>query len=380
MRIGLLGPSYPFRGGIAHYTTLLCQALQPRHEVRFLTFRRQYPAWLYPGRSDRDVSATPLRVAEAEPVLDSLDPRTWLATGDRLADWVPDLTIVPWWTAYWALPDSVVLARLRRRGYRRTLFLCHNVMGHERGILHRLAGRLVLRQGQAFIAHSESEAAALRALVPGTAVRCTPHPTYGALSRGTISRHDACYYLGLNGPVLLFFGFVRPYKGLSDLLAALPRVLARHPVTLLVVGEFWQPLAEYERQARALGVEGAVRFVDRYISNEEVPLYFAAANLVVLPYRSVTGSGVAQLALGCMRPVVATRTGSLADTIDEGRTGFLTPPGDPPALAEAILHFLDLPAAEQAAFEERILASQERFSWDELVACIESAAAEIGIS
>ena len=378
MRVALLGPSYPFRGGIAHYTTLLCRALETRHEVRFLTFCRQYPAWLYPGRSDRDGSAAPLRADGAEPLLDALDPRTWLAAADRLAGFAPDLTLLPWWTAYWALPYSAVLARLRRAGYGRTLFLCHNVVGHDAGALQRWVSRQVLRQGQAFMVHSQQEADALRALIPGARLRCAPLPAIGVLSRGGLTQQEAQQRLGLAGPVLLFFGFVRPYKGLGDLLAALPVVLARRPVTLLVVGEFWEPRAEYERQVRALGIGGAVRFVDAYVPNEEVPTYFAAADLVVLPYRSATGSAVAQLALGCGKPVLATRAGSLVDVIDDGQTGFLVPPGDPPALAQAILRFLDLGHAEQSAFSRRIAEQGQRFSWERYLNCLSELAVEMG--
>ena len=380
MRVGLLGPSYPFRGGIAHYTTLLYRALQTRHEVRFLSFRRQYPPWLFPGRSDRDVSALPLRAEGARPLLDPFDFRSWWAVADELAAFQPDWTILPWWTPFWALPYTAVLARLRRAGYGRVLFLCHNVVGHEHERLHRCASRLVLRQGRAFIVHSPEEATALSALIPGARVRWTPHPTYGELSRSRISRPEAQRCLGLSGPLLLFFGLVRPYKGLSDLLAALPTVLARRPVTLLVVGEFWEPLSVYQRQAAALGVERAVRFVDRYVPNEEIPLYFAAADLVVLPYRSATGSGVGQLALGCGRPVVATRTGSLAYTIEDGFTGYLVPPADPLALAEAILRFLALSPEERQAFEHRIHEREGRFSWAQLVDCVEELAMEADLA
>lgn len=379
MKVGLLGPSYPFRGGIAHYTTLLYQALQTRHEVRFVTFRRQYPRWLFPGRTDRDASQTPLVAEGAQPLLDPFDPRSWRAAAAEISSLAPDLTILPWWTPFWTIPYAAILALLRRAGHRRVVFLCHNVVGHERGRLHRQLGLPLLRQGQGFIVHSQGEAEALRSLIPGAAVRCTPHPSYAMLSQSSLPRAQAQAQLGLRGPVLLFFGLVRPYKGLPDLLVALPAVLARKNVTLLVVGEFWEPLAQYQRLAGELGVEGAIRFVDRYVPNEELPLYFAAADLVVLPYRSVTGSGVAQLALGCGRPVVATRVGSLAETIEEGCTGFLVPPADPAALAQAILHFLDLPIEEQAAFTGRILARSERFSWERLVDCIEDLATELGV-
>mgnify|MGYP005839020305 CR=1 FL=1 len=380
MRIGLVGPTYPFRGGIAHYDTLLYRALQTRHQVRFVSFRRQYPRWLFPGRNDRDESSrVPLIAEGALPLLDPFDPRTWWAVARELIAFAPDLTILPWWTAYWAPPYAAILACLRRAGLRRNLFLCHDVVAHDYTLVHRLASRLILRQGQAFIVHSRQEADALQAMVPGAAVRWTPHPTYAELSRGHLSRAEAQRRLRLESPVLLFFGFVRPYKGLRDLLAALPTVRAQTPATLLVVGQFWEPLHEYQSQACALGMDGCVQLVDRYVPNEEIPLYFAAADLVVLPYREATGSGVAQLALGCGRPVLTTHTGSFPEIVEDGRTGLLVPPGDPAALAEAILRFLRLPAQERAAFEERIRQQEERFSWQQLVACVEALAAELGV-
>jgi len=139
VRIGLLGPAYPFRGGIAHYTTLLYRALAVRHEVRFVSFSRQYPRWLFPGRTDRDESSAPLRAEGAEPVLDPLNMRSWWRAGDRLAAFEPNLTILPWWTPFWTVPYAAVLARLRRAGCGRALFLCHNVSGHEGDLAHRWA-------------------------------------------------------------------------------------------------------------------------------------------------------------------------------------------------------------------------------------------------
>jgi glycosyltransferase involved in cell wall biosynthesis len=171
--------------------------------------------------------------------------------------------------------------------------------------------------------------------------------------------------------VALFFGFVRPYKGLEGLIDALPAVAARVPALQLVVaGEFWQPAGAFLSRAAALGVAGRLRLDDRYVPNEEVGDYFAAADVVVMPYRSATQSGVVTLAAEFGRPVVATRVGGLPEAVEHGVGGLLVPPGDVPALAEALAAVLS-----DAALRERLSAGSRagisRFDWSQLVAAVE---------
>lgn len=372
LSVSIIGPSYPFRGGIVHHTTLLYRHLSARHDVRFFTFTRQYPGWLFPGLTDRDTSHRPLREPGVEPVLDSLNPLTWLRVAARVARARPQLVILPWWSSFWAPQFLTITSLLRSVPETRLLAICHNVVDHEERPFSRLCTRAVLRRMDDCLVHSDTDEARLRALVQGARVTRAFHPLYEFARPFLMGKAEARTRLGLAGDTILFFGFVRPYKGLGDLVRALPRVLQRRPVTLLVTGEFWGGSEAFRQQVRALGLEGAVQCVDRYVPNEDVALYFSAADLVVLPYVSGTASGVVQMAYGLDKPVVATAVGALGDIVEDGRTGYLVPPGQPEALADAIVRFFD--EAKEAQFVANIRQYKQRFGWDRLVDIIETLA------
>lgn len=373
MRISLIGPTHPFRGGIAHHTTLLHQHLRARHEVDFLAFRRQYPRWLFPGRTDRDTSEHPLVAPGVEHLLDSMNPLTWLQVARRIVRARPDLVIVPWWSAFWT-PHVLTIASLVRRARRtRLLAICHNVTDHEDRRFGPRCTRAVLSRMDDCLVHSAADEERLRALLPGARVTRGFHPLYEFARPSLLGKAEARARLDVTGDTILFFGFVRPYKGLDDLVQALPRIRRTRRVTLLVAGEFWEGREAFDRRVHALGLAEAVRVVDRYVPNEEVGLYFSAADLVVLPYVSGTASGVVQTAYGLDKPVVATTVGALADIVEDGHTGYLVPPGRPDALADAIVRFFE--EDREAEFVANIRRYKRRFAWERLVELIETIAA-----
>lgn len=361
MKFAVVGPTHPFRGGIAHHTTLLVKHLSERHDVLFLSFLRQYPRWLFPGRSDRDPSREPLRV-ECTYSLDPLNPVTWRATAQRIARFAPDGVILPWWVPFWA-PAWWVMSRMVRRQTRtRLVFLCHNVLPHETGFWHRRAAQMVLRAGDGFVVQSTGEAKRLRGLLPNgeeAIVRIIPHPSYAALAQGKpMTREEARATLDLptDATVLLFFGLVRPYKGLDILVEALPEIRKQLDARLLAVGEWWMPKEPMLQRIAKLGFQDEVTIVDRYIPNEALSCYFRAADVAVFPYREATGSGAVQLALGFGLPVVASRVNGVTELMDETGHTTLVPPGNPTALAEGIRNALQsqtrstaFPSPESAA-------------------------------
>jgi glycosyltransferase involved in cell wall biosynthesis len=371
LRLGLLGPAWPFRGGIAHHTTLLARALAARHDLRFVGFRRMYPPWLYPGASDREPGGARPADALDEPILDSANPATWLAAGRRLAAFRPDAVVIPWWVAFWA-PQIYVVSRVLRRAGVPVIFLCHNVREHESSPLRAAVTRRALRAGSAFLCHTDAEAALLRERFPGRIVRKIAHPTYGALSGGggeVAAGRDAA-------KELLFFGFVRDYKGLDVLLAAMPEVRDRTGARLRVVGECWGDPAPLRRRVGELGLTETVDLDLRYVANEEIPGLFARAAIVVLPYRSATGCGPLQLAFGAGRPVVGSAVGAIAEAVRDGEDGLLVPPGDPAALAAALIRALEpglLARLTRGAAE-----SAAAFSWERLVDAIGQVVGELG--
>jgi glycosyltransferase involved in cell wall biosynthesis len=366
MRICLIGPSYPFRGGISHHTTLLCRYLRINHRVQFISFRRQYPRWLFPGTTDTDPSSMPLQEENTERLIDSLNPATWLQVACRIAKSQPNLLIIPWWVSFWA-PQFCTIALLTKIFTKtEVVFLCHNVIEHESSPWKRFATKLTFLLADRFITHSKQETDKLRQLLgENTKVTTAFHPTYADLASGSISKESAKGRLGLSGSVLLFFGFVREYKGLSTLLKALPDVTKQKDVTLLVVGEFWKDKRTYLDMIQDLGISQAVMIKDGYVANEEIGHYFAAADLVVQPYLSVSGSGVCQLAYGFGRPVIATDIGSLSEVIEDRVNGRIVPPGDPAALAEAIVESLQPDILE--LYTVNAAKVTDKFSWQEFI-------------
>jgi len=375
MKICLLGPSYPFRGGISHYTTLLCRHLRLRHPVTFISFKRQYPEFLFPGKTTIDPSQICFKEDDTRRILDSMNPFSWLKVAREVLYSKQDLLIIPWWVSFWAPQFWTIAWFVKKFSQTKILFLCHNVVEHESKWFDKLLTRLVLKKGDYFIVHSDSDKSNLLKMLPGAKVSKTFHPTYDCFNLTSYDPFKIKKQYNLKGNVLLFFGFVRDYKGLKYLLKAMPAVLSEVQVTLLVVGEFWDDKQGYLKLAEELGIESQVIFIDRYIANEEVGNYFSASDLVIQPYVSATGSGIIQIAFGFNKPVVATRVGSLPEVVDDGRTGYLVSPESSKELAEAIVTFFSHNKAHE--FVRNISEANYRFSWDRIINVIESLAGSL---
>ncbi len=376
MRVAILGPTHPHRGGIAHYTTLLSRALARRHELHIVSFSRLYPGFLFPGTTQYDRSEEALLPpVPPEPLLDSVNPWTWLSAGARLRSLEADLLVVPWWHPFFG-PSIGTAARRARLGPGKParIFLCHNVAPHEATPIDRALTSYGLGAADAFLVHARSEAARLQPIAKGRPVRVHPHPSYEVFSERSMGREKARAALGVRGRAILFFGYVRPYKGLADLLLALK--LARRDAwdEVWIVGEFYEPKERYRELLEDPALKSRVRLVDRYVPNEEVSRYFAAADLVALPYREATGSGIAQVAFGAGAPVVATRTGGLDDVVEDGVSGLLVEPRNPEALARAIERFFDEGLAP--TLRAGVARARGRFTWDALADALESLASE----
>jgi glycosyltransferase involved in cell wall biosynthesis len=370
-RYCLVGPTHPYRGGIAHYMTFLARFLTDGgKDVLFLSFSRQYPTWLFPGRSDRDPSQQPVTV-DAEYLLDPVNPLSWRRTVKRIAQFQAEVVIIPWWVPYWAPAWSIIGRRIKKlAGPPKLIYICHNVYPHERSRWDRAAARRALSPGDGFVVHAESDKRQLLDLLPGSQVRVTPLPSYSDL--GNLTKAPLPAQVPTDKPLLLFCGFVRPYKGLDILLDALPAVLKKEQVHLLIAGEFWEGGAAYREQIQELGVGDSITIIDRYLPNEELAACVDQAAVIVLPYRSATQSAIVQLAFGLHTPVITTDVGGLSESVAHEKTGLVVPPEDPEALAEAIVQFFEQNLGP--GFEENIRSDTETFSWQRLVDQLEGLA------
>ncbi len=370
MRIVLLGPYPPYRGGIAHFAVSVRRELASRgHDVWQFTFSRQYPKLLFPGKTEFESSPTP-DVLPATRVLDSINPLSWRNAGQRIRNVNADAVLYSYWHPFFA-PAYGTVRRVSGQK-RRHVALVHNVYPHERKPLDAALSRYFLGGCDGALTMSKSVERDVRQLVPGLDVRRVAHPTYDLFGEAP-PKSEARKKLGLDAqaPVGLFFGFVRPYKGLETLIRALPEVLRAVPdFTLIVAGEFYEPRDRYDRLIEELGVRKHVRVVDSYIPAEEVGSYFAASDLVIQPYTSATQSGVAQIAWQYGRPLIVTDVGGLAEVVPHEAAGLVVPPGDADALAAAVIRFFGEGLAErltQGAHRQR-----QKYSWDPLIDALES--------
>ncbi|MEW6536276.1 MAG: glycosyltransferase family 4 protein [Candidatus Auribacterota bacterium] len=377
--IVILGPAYPYRGGIAQYTTLLYRELKKNHEVSFFSFSRQYPSFLYPGSTDKDPSSSPLGESDViHYTIDSMNPITWLATARSIIRIHPELVIIPWWVAFWTPQIFTIASLIRLRTKAKILFICHNVVEHESSMVTRFCTKLVLKKGHFFMVHSGEDERNLYAIIPGARVTRHHLPVNTLLTQRypALNKDEAKNRVSLSGKkVMLFFGFVRQYKGLDCLLRSLPAVIAKIPdAQLLIVGEFWKDKAQYDDIIYQLNINQNVTIIDRYISDEEIPLYFCAADVVVAPYRTATGSAVVPVAYGYGRPVVVTAVGSLPEIVEHGKTGLVIPPDNEKALADALVTVFTDSLYEKLA--GNVATGKTRLSWDAMVEAIERFADE----
>ena len=362
----MIGPSYPFKGGIPAYTTQFYRELVKNHQVLFCSFRRQYPALLYPGDSDRDPGNTELRDESVLPTIDSINPISWRFTSQKIANFRPDILVIPWWVMFWAPVFICIIRGVRRRSKAsRIVFVCHNVVVHEPGWASTLLTRLTLKQGDGFLVHSSLEKSDLRAMIGSANVVQAELPVDNFPDIGASDSEEARQRLGISGNCLLFFGFVRPYKGLAVLLDAMPRILEKLPCQLVVAGEVWGDPGIYTRQIERLGIKDHVRIVGSYVQQADVADYFHASDLVILPYLSATGSGVVKLAYSYGRPVLVTNVGSLPAAVIPESTGHIVEPGDISALADAVIEHFSM--KNTVDFTEAVEEYRQTFSWQQLM-------------
>jgi D-inositol-3-phosphate glycosyltransferase len=374
MKIVIVGPSKPYRGGIAHFSEELARTLRLRgHEVGMETFSRQYPSFLFPGTTQLEGSLDDLP-PETVAKIDSLNPLTWWKAARRIRKQGADLVVFAYWLAFFA-PAYRAMARSLRRAGIPIVALVHNALPHERRFGDRTLGRAFLSRCNRLVTLSHAVADDVRSLGIDVPVEEAGHPVYSHFGRA-IDRQDARRNLGFAAerPLLLFFGFIRRYKGLDVLIEAMPSILESCPGTvLLVAGEFYEDELAIRDRAAELGIGASIRFDTRYVSDERVPVYFSAADLVVQPYRSATQSGVAHIAFHFGRPVVVTDVGGLAETVPDGEAGFVVPPENPEKLAEAVIRFLS-----DAELRNTVTSGASRqhgmFSWHSLAEAVEKAA------
>lgn len=353
-----MGPVPPTKSGVARHTAALAREMALDNDLRVWSFKRQYPRFLYPGGSERNAGFAAGAIG-ARAVLDGSNPLTWRATLREIRAWQPDLVVLPVWTFFLA-PALGWIARGLRRSGTECVMVVHNAFDHETAAWKARLSLWQLGQADRFVTHNAALADQLAAHFPRRPVGIFPHPVFDDFPApaGVLPREA--------GIEFLFFGLVRPYKGLDTLLEAFARA-GRQDARLTIVGEFWQGEDETRALIDRLGIANKVEMVARFVTDAEAAEYFARADAVVLPYRSVTGSGVIPTAYHYGRPVIASDLPGLADVVCHGDTGWLVPVDDVAALSDILAGLMRV-QAETAGRKARAYGAG--LTWKNLAALV----------
>ncbi len=383
MKLAFLGPAPPFRGGIVTYYGLLARALTGRgHEVFWASFKRQYPGFLFPGTTQQGETAAWLDHPHT-PRFVPWSPWSWWRAARDIRAAAPRALVIKYWLPFFAPGFWAVTWLLRRWTDTRIIYLLDNVIPHEKYPLGMFLTRRALGNGHGFIAQSDQVRRDLFSVLPAVdpqQVRTVPHPVYDFGRPGRERKSKAAARAALDLPaearIVLFFGFIKPYKGVLHLIDAAGDLKREFGdgLQVLIVGDIYGDRQPYLDRIAASDGRGIIRLIDGFVPDETVEDYFLAADLVVLPYVSATQSGIVQIAYHYDLPVVTTRVGGLPEVVQDGRTGFLVPPGDAAALAAAITRFFR--EGKAAEFAAAVAVEKRKYSWDAMAEAVEDLAGQ----
>jgi glycosyltransferase involved in cell wall biosynthesis len=342
MKIVLIGPAYPIRGGNALFVAHLYESLAATNDVEVISYSRLYPGFLFPGVRQTDVSGVAIKKHPATQVIDCLNPFTWWNAARLAASMNPDMLVFTWWNPFFGFIVRTIASSFKRQTKKPVVIVAENVISHEGRWIDVFLTKIALQTADRFLVLSKVVEEGIRILYPQVKVYRSSLPIYDCYQTlEQLTQQHAQQRLGLAGKnVILFFGYIRHYKGLMNIIEALPLILNQvRNAHLLIVGEFYDNPLPYLDTIKRLDLGAYITIINEYVANEAVHLYFTAANLAVLPYNEATQSGILSIAYGFAKPVVITDVGGLAELVDDGKTGFIVPPQNIPKLADAVIRY-----------------------------------------
>ena len=375
MKIVFLSTFYPYRGGIAQFSAHLYREAAKKHEVEAVTFTRQYPKLLFPGKTQLVSKEDTADKIPAKRWLDSINPFTYISTARKIKKLKPDLIISRYWMSFFAPSFGWILGRQEKNTIR--LAILDNVIPHERRFFDDAFNRFFLNRNDGFIVMSEQVQKDLLYYLPKAKHLLIPHPVYNHFGE-KLSKKDALKKLNITDSadkkILLFFGIIRDYKGLDILLNTL--ALLDQTYILIIAGEVYGSFEKYELIINERKLGEKVKLFNRYIDDSEVTNFFSAADVCVLPYRSATQSGITNIAYHFEIPVISTNVGGLAETIHHGRTGLIAEEVNEKALVKQIKNFYEVYNPNE--FAQNINYSNQENSWENFVGKMLAFAEELG--
>jgi len=369
MHIVILGPAYPLRGGLANFDQRLArQFMAEGHQVTIYTYSLQYPGFLFPGTSQYSDEPAP-KDLDIKVVINSMSPLNWRKVGQELKKRRPDLIVVRYWIPYMGACQGNILRQVKKNGHTKVVCITDNIIPHEKRPGDSLLTKYFIQPVDGFITMSDSVQNDLRQFTNKPS-RLVVHPLFDNFG-APLAKKEARAFLNLPDevPIILFFGFIRKYKGLDILLKAMKVLKERHLETiprLLIAGEYYGGKEEYEKLIQELGIEDLLIMRTNFIADSEVRYYLSAADFVIQPYREATQSGVTPLAYHFEKPMLVTSVGGLADLVPDDQVGVVTKP-NPASVADGIEQLYKRGVAYYLPY---LQAEKQRYSWANFSAAI----------
>ncbi|MFH1195164.1 MAG: glycosyltransferase [bacterium] len=378
-KIIIIGPAYPYRGGNSLFISHVFDSLKDDFEVKIYNYKLLYPSILFPGKTQYDESKSLIKKAANERVINSINPFNWFAVTRKLKNENADLLVIDWWHPFFSFCHFAITQFSKKRYKDKILFITENVISHEANFIDRMLTKIGLRNADKFLVLSQKVNEEVKIYSKEKKVYRTDLPVYDCYNfeneKSSGADRKQFGYLETD-KVLLFFGYIRKYKGLDLLIDALPGLVKDDAsYKLLVVGEFYDDEKIYFEQIEKLGLAKNIVTINQFVPNEEVHKYYSVADLVVLPYRSATQSGILNVSYGLLKPVLVTNVGGLSEFVDDEKTGIIIEKAEPKQIADGIRKFFSI--KEKVNFAENIRAKIEQNSFSKLPELFQKIISEI---
>lgn len=355
-KIIIIGPAYPYRGGNALFVSHVYDALKENFEVKIFNYSLLYPSILFPGKTQYDESATLIKKAPNERLVNSISPISWFKVANRIINEKPDLIVFDWWHPFFAFCHFTISELIKKKSRKKILFITENFISHEGNFIDKSLTAIGLKNASAFMVLSGIVEKEVNRIANGRKVYKSELPIYDCYdSKDKTSVSSIRKELGFSEQdnVLLFFGYVRKYKGLDLLIEAFPVIKSSiSNAKLLIVGEFYDSPDLYLKRIGDLNIDNDTVVVNKFVRNEDVGKYYNSSDLVILPYRSATQSGILNVAYGFSKPVIVTNVGGLSEFVEDKKTGIIIKPDSPQEIADGVNEFFRL--KESVDFEKNI--------------------------
>lgn len=376
MKILIVGPAWPYRGGIADFDERIAREyIKKGDEVEIFTFTLQYPSFLFPGKTQYSPDPRPEDL-DIKRKVNSINPFNWIKVGRELKKKNADLLIIKFWLPLMAPCFGTIARIVKGNGKTKVVSILDNIIPHEHRPGDKILSKYFVSSIDAFIAMSKSVYDDLKSLNDKKPCLLSPHPIYDNFGTA-VSREEAIGSLGLDpsAKYMLFFGFIRDYKGLDILLKAIAdERIKNSDIKLIVAGEFYNNSEKYFELEKQLGLEGKMIWRTDFIADEQVKNYFCASDIIVQPYKTATQSGVTQIAYHFEKPMLVTNVGGLPEIVPNGKVGYSVEP-EAKVIADAINDFYC--NGRYAEFVENIKEEKKKYSWDRMLENVDKAMEQV---